>query len=208
MSRLNDLTGKQFGRLTVIERAPDAVSPSGRHRVKWLCQCECGNTREVYTDNLLRGRTVSCGCNAREKAQHREGNHHESRTKLYGVWCAMKRRCLNSSVPEFKYYGGRGITVCDDWMSSWESFRDWAYNSGYKEGLTLERINVNGNYEPSNCCWITGIAQANNRRSNRRITFNGETHNLTEWANKLGINYKTLHNRLYVGWSVEKAFTT
>ena len=118
----------------------------------------------------------------------------------------MKTRCNNPNVLEYKDYGGRGITVCDEWQHSYETFRDWARLNGYMDDLTIDRIDVNGNYEPSNCRWSTRKEQANNRRSNKLITFNGETHNIQEWSDIVGVNDITLRNRLYkYGWSVEKA---
>lgn len=120
----------------------------------------------------------------------------------------MKSRCLNPNTERYKDYGGRGITICDDWVDSFESFRDWAFENGYDETLTIDRIDVDGNYEPGNCRWITGVAQANNRRSNVVFTYNGETHNVTEWAAIVGIKPKTLFARLASGWSFEEAITT
>lgn len=212
LGKFNDLTGKQFGRLTVIERAPDHITPSGRRYVKWRCLCDCGNASDVMADNLLQGRTVSCGCHNKQQAKDNHLSHGESKTHLYGVWQAIKRRCYNPSDSHYEDYGGRGIRMCDEWKNSYNNFREWALISGYCElphhRCTIDRMNNNGNYEPSNCRWVDGVAQANNRRSNRRFTYNGETHNIKEWSELYGIPYKTLHNRLYVGWSIERALTT
>lgn len=202
---LDDLTGKRFGRLTVISRDKDHISASGRHHVMWMCKCDCGNNTSVYSDFLKREKTKSCGCLRRELSSKNHKTHGSTNSNLYGVWCAMKTRCTNPNTEAFKNYGGRGVTVCDEWFLDFQNFKDWAYKNGYDENLTIDRIDVNGNYEPSNCRWVTGVAQANNRRSNHAITFNGETHNVTEWATILNINPKTLFNRLYTGWSIEKA---
>lgn len=203
-----DLTGQRFGRLTVLHRGEDQVDPSGKRHTTWVCQCDCGNQSTVITDALLRGRTKSCGCWRKQYLSQSKSTHAESDSPLYGVWCNIKQRCLCPTCHAYPYYGGRGITVCEEWRNSFEVFRDWAYANGYRSGLTIDRINVNGNYEPDNCTWVTRRAQANNRRSNVLLTYNGETHNLMEWAEKLHKNYKTLHTRLSVGWSVERILTT
>lgn len=134
--------------------------------------------------------------------------HGDSTSKLYGVWCSMKNRCNNPNNKEYSYYGGRGIRVDKAWNDSYEIFRDWAYTNGYTEHLSLDRIDNNKNYEPDNCRWVGSVAQANNRRSNRVYTYNGETHNLTEWAHIVGIDPRKVFCRIYLGWDFEKAITT
>lgn len=205
---IKDLTGEKFGRLTVLRRAPNKVGKDGRRRVQWVCQCECRNEVTVLGDNLKGGKSNSCGCLSKEANRNNFSTHGETHTKLYGVWCAIKRRCNNPNAAYYDSYGGRGICVCSDWSQSYETFRDWAIASGYCEGLTIDRIDVNGNYEPSNCRWVGSDVQANNRRSNRLITYNGETHTMMEWSKILNIGYKKLSNRIYSGWSIERAFTT
>lgn len=206
---LKDLTGKRFGRLTVLSRAPDRVQNSGRHRVMWNCVCDCGNKRVVYGDNLKKGVTQSCGCYQKELQSAKQKTHGETETKLYAVWCSMKARCFRDTTTHYKYYGGRGITVCNEWVSSYEAFREWSYENGYYENdnreCTLDRIDVNGDYCPSNCRWVADVAQANNRRSNRIYAYNGEEHNVTEWAHIIGIDPKTLFSRIYSGMDFEKA---
>lgn len=194
-----------FGRLTVIDRGEDRILPCGKHKITWNCVCECGNHKNIVGDAIKSGRTMSCGCLSKDMIGKRGLIHGETDTKLYGVWCAMKRRCYNTNVKEYKWYGGRGITVHEEWKNNYSSFSDWAYKNGYKEGLTLDRIDNNSDYSPNNCKWVTSAAQANNRRSNHKITYNGETHNITEWASIIGINHKTLFNRIYQGWSLEEA---
>lgn len=119
----------------------------------------------------------------------------------------MKRRCDNKNVKAYADYGGRGIRVCDDWSNSYVAFMEWALSNGYKETLSIDRIDNNGNYEPSNCRWVDMTTQANNRRSNVIYTYNGETHNIAEWADITGITYKTLHYRLSHGWDIGRALT-
>lgn len=203
-----DLSGKRYGRLTVVSRVDDHITPSGRHHLKWKCICDCGNEIVTRGDALKDGRTQSCGCVRSEVAHKRASTHGESKSKLYGVWSAMKSRCYNPNSPHYDDYGGRGITVCLEWREYYEKFKYWAVNNGYSEGLTIDRIDVNGGYCPENCRWVGSVAQANNRRSNRIYTYNNETHNIMEWSQIYHIPYKTLHNRLYSGWDIERALTT
>lgn len=207
MTRINDLTGKKFGRLSVIERIDDYVASSGRRYVRWLCKCDCGKIVHVNSDPLIRGKTKSCGCLSSELKSQRAKTHGETDSRLYAIWCAIKARCLNSHTVAYKDYGARGITICDEWKDSYENFRDWANDNGYKKNLSIDRIDNDGIYEPSNCRWVTSVAQANNRRSNHILTYNGETHNVTEWAAIVGKDPKTIFSRLYAGWDVERALT-
>lgn len=160
-------------------------------------------------DSLKRGATKSCGCLHNEMISKSLKRHGMTDSKLYGVWRAMKARCYTPSATYYSYYGGRGISVCEEWKTSFESFYRWAVETGYVETddrtCTLDRIDVDGNYEPDNCRWVTSVAQANNRRSNQNYTYNGETHNVTQWAHIIGISPKTLFSRLYSGLDFEEA---
>jgi hypothetical protein len=131
-----------------------------------------------------------------------------SRTRLYVIWCNMIERCYNPHFQAFSNYGGRGIRVCDEWRNCFLAFREWAMTNGYDNKLTLDRIDNNGNYEPSNCKWSTVREQSNNRRTNRLITYRGETKTMIQWAETIGIPYDTFKRRLYYGWSVDKAIET
>lgn len=132
----------------------------------------------------------------------------EHRTKLYFVWCAMRERCRSEKNKDFKHYGGRGISVCEEW-SDYLTFKAWAVANGYKEGLTIDRIDTNGNYCPENCRWLTIQEQQQNRRDARLLTFNGETHSMTQWAKLTGLKRETIRDRIdKSGWSVEEALTT
>lgn len=200
-----NLVGFRSGRLVVLEKA-DKV-PGG---YKWKCRCDCGNITYVLGTKLKQGATRSCGCLHVEVGKTVNLQHGDSRSRLYGVWSSMKSRCLNPHNTRFKDYGGRGIKVCDEWMS-YEPFMLWALDHGYDYEaeygkLTLDRIDINGDYDPSNCRLVDLKTQSNNKRGNIYITHNGETKTLTEWARFLGINYGTFKDRYTRGVSEDKLF--
>lgn len=204
--RTKDLTGQKFGKLTVISFA------GYKNGANWLCKCDCGNYVTVIGKNMRYGKTTSCGCIRTEMllkkfTKHGDGSL-KNTTRLYKIWKNMRSRCYNSNNPNFKYYGGRGIKICEEWYGSYSCFRDWSLSNGYSENLTIDRIDVNGNYEPSNCRWATRKEQSLNTRSNRYIEYNGETKTLSEWSKIFGLYHKTIAYRLNHGWSVEKALTT
>lgn len=184
-----ELAGKRFGKWTVIER---------RDRSKWLCICDCGAQREVYGPSLTKGVSTNCGCVKKK--------HGYEGTKVYRLWSHMKERCFKEYHKSYKAYGGRGITVCDEWLDA-RTFIEWALNNGYEEGLTLDRIDVNGNYEPSNCRFVPNLKQQNNKRNNRFITIGGISKTLAEWAREAGIGPKVLRHRVEVGWPEDKLLT-
>ena len=199
MPEVKDLTGMQFGRLTALEKIGD------KYPYKWRCRCSCGNETIVAGGNLRNGHTLSCGCLMRERAANVNKTHGETGSRLYHIWVSMKRRCLNPSVKSYSAYGGRGITVCKEWLN-YEPFRDWALANGYAEDLTIDRIDNNGGYEPRNCRWATYLQQGNNKRDNHFISFCGEVYTLLEWSRILGIHRSTLFNRLKKSKTIEDAF--
>lgn len=170
----------------------------------WKCTCSCEGHNEVIVrgSNLKNGNTLSCGCLFLENLKQRQLVHGDSergkQSRLYKIWADMKQRCLNPNNTAYKNYGGRGIKVYDKWIESYEVFKKWALENGYTDSLTIERINVNGDYEPLNCTWVTMKEQQNNRRNNRIITYNGETHTLAQWAEKTGISKRILWERIFV----------
>ena len=203
MSKFIDLTGQRFGRLTVIER-----TVSTNKNAKWRCECDCGNIVSVFGMDLKSEKTKSCGCIHSQQLAKRNYKHGLSYTRQINIWRAMKNRCYNSKSEAYHNYGGRGITVCDEWLHDFKTFYDWAMANGYRDDLTIDRIDVNGNYEPSNCRWVNREQQANNQRGNHLVTYKGETHTIAEWARIKHINYGVLRQRLFRGWNIEKALNT
>lgn len=201
------LTGKQFGRLTVIER----VFPNSKDgHTRWRCVCSCTNLNEtIVSSNMLVGLKIkSCGCLRQEAKGTKQKHGDSSRGKrhiLYSCWVSMKQRCFNPKHSSFRFYGGRGITVSGEWKNNYSAFKEWALNSGWHEGLSIDRINNDGNYEPSNCRWVTMLQQHNNTRSNRNYTINGVTKSMKAWADESNINARTLKERLDSGWPIAKA---
>ena len=213
MKKAHDLTGQRFGRLVVIERVESHIQPSGQRKTRWLCQCDCGNTKIVQYSQLKSGKTKSCGCLAREKSKKRLITHGLSHTRLFIVWTGIKARCFNSKVIYYKDYGGRGIKMCEEWEKDFMAFKEWALTHGYDEKAergecTIDRIDVNGDYSPDNCRFINMQEQCNNKRNNRLIAYEGKTYTIQQWCKILGIKYTTLKSRLNLGWPIEKALTT
>ena len=202
-----DLTGMVFGRLTVIARTEDYTAKCGKSYAQWLCKCECGKELVVAQGSLLRSHTMSCGCLRSDISRDRHITHGDVGTQLYNSWRAMRERCQNENATNYQSYGGRGISVCPEW-EDYSSFKNWALSNGYSPGLTIDRIDVNGDYTPSNCRWETRIVQGSNKRNNRNITFNGVTKTLSEWARDIGLHRSSLLNRIdKYGWSLEDALT-
>lgn len=196
---MKDLTGQKFGYLTVLEQCEKIPY---RHRY-WKCQCKCGKIKSIDEYNLIKGKSISCGCYRNKLVSERRSKHNMTDTRLYTIWVSMRDRCNNPNKKAYKDYGGRGIKVCNEWQNDFISFYTWAINNGYNENAksrecTIERINVDGNYEPQNCTFKNSKEQANNRRNNIIIEYNNETHTLMEWCEILGLNYKRTLRRYHI----------
>lgn len=197
-----DLTGKTFGKLKVIEVAGKTADG---HK-KWLCICECGNKRIVAQNHLKRknGTRVCKEC-ARHTAAEKRKIHGDFGTRLYSIYYGIISRIYNKNDINYKNYGARGIKICDEWRKSYLAFKEWALNNGYSDNLSIDRIDVNGDYCPENCRWVTPKVQGNNRRNNHYLTINGQTKTITEWANEVGLSATAIRNRLRKGYNPEEA---
>ena len=192
MAKFLDLTGKRFGKLTVVKRGQ-----TKSNHVRWECACDCGNTTESRVDALRNGTAKSCGCLHNEEMRLRLKKHghstREKRTRTYQSWNMMMDRCNNTKNPSYKHYGERGIRVCE----RWHEYENFLKDMGERPAaLSLERIDNSISYQPDNCCWATATAQLRNTRRNRLIEFKGKTLCLAEWAEILGVKYTTLRDRL------------
>lgn len=201
-----DIAGQRFGKLVAIR----PIGSKSGHTV-WLCKCDCGNEHEALSHNLMQGTVKSCGCLVRE-SNRKKAKHGMHETRLYRVWAAVKIRCYSKNHPTYKNYGARGIGMCDEWHYDFNSFYDWAMANGYDQNAhryacTLDRIDTNGDYEPSNCRWVTQREQCNNTRHNIFVTINGKRQTVAQWCDELGLNRKTIYTRIYNGWEPEKALT-
>ncbi len=197
MAKITDLVGQRFERLTVV-----SLAEMRNGRPRWACRCDCGADVVVAGNHLKSGATRSCGCLQRELMAERSTSHGKSGSRTYTIWVRMRDRCNNPKNLRFSQYGGRGIKVCD----RWQSFDNFLADMGEcPDGMSIDRVDANGNYEPGNCRWATEKTQQNNRTTNRMITFDGRTQSLSEWAREIGIKPGTLRNRIESGWSLEEA---
>lgn len=225
-----DLTGKRFGQWMVLGQAEDYISPSnGKHCAMWLCKCNCkyGTIAKVRGGHLTGGKSTRCkNCyrdecadrfiiqnkevlpeNLRFVTTEEERIVKKNRERIHTIWRNMWRRCTNINDEKYARYGGRGISICDEWKDV-DAFYDWAINNGYQENLSIDRIDNDGNYEPHNCRWVDDVTQANNKSTNFNITFNGETHTLQEWSRITGIDRRTIYKRIeQYGWQIKDALT-
>lgn len=201
--KYEDVTiGKVYGKLTIIGTGNNSRYCKDR---TWLCKCECGNEVEIQEMKLKTGWTKSCGCFRSMTTTLRKTRHGFSHTRLHDIWCGIKSRCTNANTKSYKHYGGRGIKICDEWLK-FENFRDWSYKHGYADNLSIDRIDVNGDYSPLNCRWVDIVTQMNNTTRTVLLTYNGETHSLAEWARILNVNYHALKRRRDAGWDINDIF--
>lgn len=194
---LNSLIGKKFNMLTIISH-----KKKGKYNVNYfVCKCDCGNTTEIRVSHIFHDNQKSCGCISRKYENSVVGD------AIYDTWNRMMHRCYDINHHKYPRYGARGVIICNEWKNNYDNFYNWAINNGFELGLSIDRINNDGNYEPSNCRWATRKQQMNNTSRNRYITYNNETHTLAEWCDILGIKYGTASSRLHRGKTIEQAFT-
>ena len=197
MSHVYDLTGMRFGSLVVIGK----LGRDNHNEMRWLCKCDCGNEHISTTNRLIKGITVRCKKCKDKKAGESNTKHQRSPIDLWYKYQNMKTRCYNPHYELYHRYGGRGITVCDEWKNSFVAFRDWALANGYKKGLTLDRRDNDGDYTPDNCRWATMTEQSNNRSTNKIITIDGESDTLANWVRRAGLKYSKVQSQLDAGKS-------
>lgn len=191
VTKLNNISGMKFGKLTVISRAD-----SKNNMTYWHCLCDCGIEKDVLASHLTSGKIVSCGCLSAERIANLNRKHGMGNTRIYKIWCGMKTRCYNKNSKSYENYGGRGITVCDEWIHDFMNFYDWAMLNGYTDELSIDRIDNDGNYEPKNCRWTTHKEQSNNTRRTRLFLHNGVIKSLKQIATDENIDYKMLARKM------------
>lgn len=207
MAKKRELAGQEFGRLLVLYDTSERKD----RKIVWHCRCDCGNEVDVIGRSLTAGHTKSCGCLQRQRAAEANTTHGMNRQgerhSIYGVWATMLQRCENPNVSAYRNYGGRGITVCNEWHDP-QVFIEWALSNGWQKGLSIDRIDNDAGYSPDNCRWVTRKVQARNMRSNHLITFNGKTQTMVEWADELDISYGALESRINkLHWPIEHALS-
>lgn len=202
-----DLVGKTFNEFTVLAEAPRHIRANGQRVRIWKCRCSCGNIRYLNKRELESGKRKSCGCKHDEYLSKSNTEHGDSHLRLHNIWSGMRARCYCETDYHFKWYGGRGIKMADEWRDNYASFKEWALSSGYEPCLSIDRVDNNGDYTPENCRWVTQKEQSNNTRRNHYISAFGETLTLTQWAEKTSIAAPTIRRRLKSGWTPEEALT-
>ena len=201
-----DLTGQRFGRLVVICRATSDEVPdkNKQNNVFWKCKCDCGNTKFVSGGHLRDGHTQSCGCLHDENSRNVNKTHGKCHTRLHATWTNMLQRCTNPKNHKYNRYGERGICVCDEWRD-FQNFYEWAMSNGYADELTIDRIDNNGNYEPSNCRWVDSYTQMNNTSTNKMLYYKDGYYSIADISRMSETPYNLLRNRLANGWGLEDA---
>lgn len=207
MPKLYDLKDKEFNFLQVIEKCENSMG----NQIYWKCKCVCGKEINVTTRNLRSGKVKSCGCMKRIALSDKKKTHGMTDTRIFRIWSGMKFRCYIPSSSGYENYGGRGITICPEWLGEhgFENFAKWSFENGYADNLTIDRKDNSKGYSPDNCRWVTQKEQANNRRNNRFLTAIGKTHTIAEWEEITGISRRVIETRIDdLHWDIEKALTT
>lgn len=200
--RIIDLTGRRFGKLVVL-----SYTEVKKGQPHWLCKCDCGTIKEFNGHTLKQGGAISCGCRAKEpRKSWFKQKHGMYGTRIYRIYRGIVNRCTNPNDVIYQRYGARGITLCDEWLGEcgFINFKDWAFENGYSDELTIDRIDVNGNYEPSNCRWATMQVQENNKRSNHYITYQGEKMTIADLSRKLNISWTKAYRMVKANKLIER----
>ena len=185
--------GQRFGRLTIC-----GFQHSDRfHKWFWVCRCDCGEQVTVRPYLVRNGHTLSCGCLQKDRASQASKTHGQTNSRLYHIYSGMKNRCYNEKHPSYANYGGKGITICDEWLRSFAVFQGWALANGYSDDLSIDRIDNDKGYSPENCRWATRTEQNENTRNNHLVTINGKTQPLSAWARERELNYHTVSFRIH-----------
>ena len=204
MSKLIDMTGQKIGRLLVLERAENDKDG----KAMWKCRCDCGNDCVVLGAYLRNGNTKSCGCLWYDSIKASITKYGEYYTRLRHIWQGIKTRCYNKNEKFYNYYGGKGVKLCEEWKD-FMTFKKWAIEIGYNDNLTIDRIDVNGDYCPENCRWVDQKSQCNNRSNNVLIEWNGQKKTLSQWCEMSPLTYKQVYPRYHnLKWSLEKSLFT
>ena len=203
MGSIKDMTGKRFGRLVVKRLSPERIGGEAA----WDCDCNCGGTKTARGYSLRKGDTASCGCHQRERAKSANTTHGEwgrsNKKRLYRIWAGMLNRCNNLNNYGYKNYGGKGITVCNEWMD-YKVFRKWAHENGYNDSLSIDRIDNNGEYSPANCRWATRKIQNNNSGNNVIVNYKEQVLTAAEFSRLINLDARLVREKLRMGWAPER----
>lgn len=204
MKPIKNHTNEVYGRLTALEFVERKKS-----KTYWKCKCSCGNEIIIPITYLTTGDTRSCGCLRKElNKENGQKRRFVQNHRLYSIWIDMKRRCNNTNRNSYKYYVMKGIKICEEWLNDFRVFQDWAFSNGYKDNLTIDRINNDGNYEPSNCRWVTTFEQNNNMSTNHKIVYKGKTYKtMSSFCREMNIDYSKFRQNIRYGKTVEEALT-
>ena len=217
MTLYKEMIGRQYGNWTVLSYShfkKKSFFDNTRNKRRYgkehflKVKCKCGVIRTVRPSPLKSGKSKGCGCEGNYTKTQFVKTHGKTNTRLYRIYRNMKERCYKESCKDFLRYGGRGIKICNEWLSDFQNFYDWSMSNGYTDELSIDRINNDENYSPDNCRWTDEVTQSNNRRSNIKLTYDNKTLTTTEWARILNVKADTLHNRKRLGWSDEKIIST
>lgn len=200
--------GRKFNRLTVISVAEKKVRSDGRNYNMVECRCDCGTQKTFNLSEVISNHSRSCGCYRRDRTKEALRKHGKSNDSIYKVWAGAKRRCTNENDSGYKNYGGRGITMCAEWIDNSSAFMQWALSNGYRQGLDIDRIDNNGDYSPENCRFVSRTENMRNNRRNRIIEYNGLSLPVSEMCERLNLKYSVVNKRLWRGWDVIKSIET